>query len=109
MPFSQVAMYKGMNLYMKMNIPSERTRLAASTQPGSSFAFWFFFFSSFWISSSETSAENLRAFMPSDIADDHVLQAAGDGHVTVPVDDPQVAAAEEPLVVEGVGVERRVE
>ena len=57
-----------MNLYMKMNNSSEKIRLAASTQPGISLAFLFFFFSSFWISSSETSAENLSAFMPSDMA-----------------------------------------
>ena len=43
------------------------------------------------------------------VADDHVLQPTGDGHVAVGVDDAQVAAAEVAVVVEGVGVEGRVE
>ncbi len=43
------------------------------------------------------------------MADDHVLQPAGDGHVTLGVDHPEVAAAEVALCVEGIGVEGRVE
>ena len=43
------------------------------------------------------------------VADDDVLDAAGDGHVAVGVDDPEVAGAEPALVVERGGVERRVD
>ena len=43
------------------------------------------------------------------VADDHVLQPPGDGHVALGVDDAEVAAAEVPVLVEGVGVERGVE
>ena len=53
---------------MKMNTASEIIRLPATTQLGTSFASLFFFFSSCWISLIETSAENLSAFMPSDMA-----------------------------------------
>ena len=43
------------------------------------------------------------------LADDDVLEPAGDGDVAVGVDVAQVARAEPPLVVEGIGVERAVE
>jgi hypothetical protein len=43
------------------------------------------------------------------LADDHVLEPAGDRDVAAGVDRAQVAGAEPAVVVEGVGVERRVE
>src|SRR5262245_34406798 len=43
------------------------------------------------------------------LADDHVLEAPGDHHVAVRVDEAEVAAAEEAVGVEAVGVEARVE
>ena len=52
-----------MNLYMKMNIASEKIKFAANTQLGSSLLGLAFFFCSAWTSSSETSAENFRAFI----------------------------------------------
>ena len=43
------------------------------------------------------------------VPDDHVLESSGDGHEPVLVHDAEVPAAEVPLLVEGLGVERRVE
>ena len=43
------------------------------------------------------------------LADDDVLQAAGDGDIALRVDDPEVTRAEEAVLVEGAGVERGVE
>src|SRR5438270_5215483 len=43
------------------------------------------------------------------LADDHVLQAPGDDDVALGVDEAEVAGPEEALLVEGLGVERRVE
>ncbi len=69
MPFSLVAQRtSGTNLYMKMNMRQGEDQVAGEHPAGDFLGFLRFFFSSFWTSSSETSAENFSAFMPSDMA-----------------------------------------